>query len=202
MSTTVQLSKEEKINTTNSKYLYYKIISQKKIYLSFQKSSGNIEAVLLRELKDTFEGKCNSDGFVKPDSIEILSYSNGECFKNMLLFTISFSCFVCKPVEGMKLHVKAVNITKAGIRAKLYDDQYSPLDIFVARDHNINHPQYNSIQENTDFMIEVIGCRFELNDLIISVIAIIADEKYLMDKPVLKLKTSEVLDLDNMIKDK
>lgn len=200
MSTSVELSKEEKKhNIMNSKYLYYKIISQKKVYVDFQEASSNIEVVLLQKIKNLLEGKCNPDGYVKPDTVEILSYSNGECFKNMLVFTISFSCFVCKPIEGMKLHVKAVNITKAGIRAKLYDDQYSPLDIFIARDHNINHPQYQSIQENTDFMIEVIGSRFELNDKIISVIAVIADEKYLLNKPILKLKTNEVIDLDNMI---
>lgn len=193
-----QLSKEEKRNTSNSKHLYYKIISQKKIYIRFQETSNSIETILLRKLKETIEGKCNSEGFVKPESIQILSYSNGECFKNMLLFTISFTCMVCKPVEGMKLHVKAVNITKAGIRAKLNDDQYSPLDIFVARDHNINHSQYQNIQENTDFMVEVIGCRYELNDRTISIISVIADEKYLIDKPILKLKTNEVLDLDNI----
>jgi DNA-directed RNA polymerase subunit E'/Rpb7 len=199
MSSTFQLSKEEKKSTSNSKHLYYKIISQKKVYVRFQETSNNIENTLLRKLKELFEGKCNSDGFVKPESIQILSYSNGECFKNTLLFTISFSCMVCKPVEGMKLHVKAINITKAGIRAKLNDDQYSPLDIFVARDHNINHTQYQAIQENTDFMVEVIGCRYELNDRTISVIAVIADEKYLMDKPTLTLKTNEILDLDEII---
>ena len=77
MSSTFQLSKEEKKSTSNSKHLYYKIISQKKVYVRFQETSNNIENTLLRKLKELFEGKCNSDGFVKPESIQILSYSNG-----------------------------------------------------------------------------------------------------------------------------
>lgn len=196
MSTTFNLSKDEK--QLNSKFLYYKIISQRKINILFQETTNSIEDILLRKLKEEVEGKCIPDGFVKPESIEILSFSNGECFKNLLLFTVSYTCLICKPVEGMKLHVKAENITKAGIRAKLYEDQFSPLDIFIARDHNINHPQYQNIQENTDFMIEVIGSRYELNDTTISVIAILADEKYLIDKPKLQIKSDDVLDLDEI----
>ena len=62
------------------------------------------------------------------------------------------------------------NITKAGIRAEVEDDDNS-LIIFVARDHNYLNKSFSNVKENQEIIVRVIGQRFELNDKNISVIA-------------------------------
>jgi len=73
----------------------------------------------------------------------------------------------------------ARNITKAGIRAELGDD-ISPVVIFIARDHNYLSDYFNSISENDNIKVRVIGQRFELNDKYVSVIAEIVEQKEFM----------------------
>jgi hypothetical protein len=78
-------------------------------------------------------------------------------------------------VEGMLINCIAKNITKAGIRAISADEgngeeNQSPFIVFVAKDHHHMNDYFASIQENSLFLVKVIGQRFELNDKYISII--------------------------------
>lgn len=179
---TTKLSKNEvptdKQMKSLRRTLFYKIMLYKKINIPFQFVSSNLMNILENELKKD-EGKCNKDGYIKPNSISIVSYSNGECIQNNVCITVTYTCLICNPVEGMILRVKATNKTKAGIRAVL-DDNISPLDIFIARDHNIDYEEYEKIKEDSIFTVKVIGQRYEINDKQISIIANLSNNQ---DKP-------------------
>ena len=47
------------------------------ISLSITDINKNIEKIIISELKNNLEGKCNSNGLIKKDSIEIMNYSPG-----------------------------------------------------------------------------------------------------------------------------
>ena len=93
-----------------------------------------------------------------------------------LLFSISFlilliiSCTQLYFLEGSIINCVSTNITKAGIKAKL-EDQDEPLIIFIARDHNYTSKKFSLINEGDNINVRIIGCRFELNDKYISAIA-------------------------------
>ena len=131
-----------------------------------------------RNLKDTLklliineiEGKCIAEGYIKIDSTNIMSYSNGIVEGSNINFQVIFECLVCNPVEGMTFSCIAKNITKAGIRAQLSNEN-NPLVIFIARDHNYINKNFSTIQEEQEIKVRIIGKRFELNDPYISVIA-------------------------------
>ena len=76
----------------------------------------------------------------------------------------------------MLINAIAENITKAGIKAKI-PGEYSPLVIFIARDHNYSNQKFNNIKENDEILVKVIGQRFELNDTYISVIGEVIEKK-------------------------
>ena len=150
-----------------------------------------------KNLKDTLkiiivneiQGKCISEGYIKEDSITIISYSNGVVDGYIINFNVVFECLVCNPVEGMIITCIAKNITKAGIRAQLSEEN-NPLVIFIARDHNYMSKNFSSIEDNQIIKIRVIGKRFELNDTYISIIAELYENKQNNSKQKVPLITS------------
>lgn len=130
---------------------------------------------LLQTLENTITkmvgGKCIVEGYVKPGSIRVITFSSGIVKGENIVFDVVFNCEVCYPVAGMNFNCIAKNITKAGIRAESVDEQPSPFVLFIARDHYYASDYFNSIEENEKFVARVIAQRFELNDKYVSIIA-------------------------------
>ena len=160
--------------------LYMKMILSKKVKISYNLIGSNIESVLLNKLSDQLEGKCNNEGYIKPNSLSVITYSSGIINGKDIIFDVSYECQVCRPVEGMKLSCIVRNVTKAGIRAEINSKQ-SPLIIFIARDHH--QSKYFSTQKEGDVInVRIIGQRFVLNDIYISVIATLIEPKAIHTK--------------------
>ena len=142
----------------------------KRISLPMSYIGSNLKSILEKMIATQIEGKCIVEGYIKPGSVKILTYSSGMIVSDSVNFDVIFECLVCSPVEGMLIDVVAKNITKAGIRAE-YDSQPSPVEVFVARDHHYKSGYFASVKENDKIRIRVIGQRYELNDKYISIIA-------------------------------
>ena len=149
--------------------IYKNSVINQQVYISIMNVNKNIKETLRNTIARNIEGKCISEGYVKPDSVQIITYSSGVIKGSDILFEIVLECKVCCPVEGMHIICVAKNITKAGIRAEL-NEENSPVVIFIARDHNYLSKTFSSIQENEEIKIRVIGQRYELNDKYISII--------------------------------
>lgn len=159
------LSKKKKNND-----IYTPSIITKSINLNLLEVDDNIGDTLQKKLSDLFEGKCGIEGFIKNNSIKIITFSCGQLKANYIMFKIVFECLICHPVEGMRINCVVKDITKAGIRASLPNGDNS-LIIFIARDHHSQSPKFSQIKINEDIKVKVLGQRFELNDTNISVIA-------------------------------
>lgn len=164
----------------------------KHVFISINNIGGNLSDVLLKTVTKKYEGKCIDEGYIKNDSIRIITYSSGQIIEGTSIkFEIVFECLICFPVEGMQIECVAANITKAGIKAILpsYTNDTSPLIIFIARDHEYKSEQFALIKENMVINVKVIGQRFELNDTFISVIAeLLKPKKKAVKKPKLILE--------------
>jgi DNA-directed RNA polymerase subunit E'/Rpb7 len=142
----------------------------KQIHLPIKSLGNNINYILETIISKQIAGKCIQEGYIKPGSIKILTYSNGNILGNYIVFKVIFECLVCCPVEGMHINAIVKNVTKAGIRAEIIDDN-SPVIIFIARDHHYKMPYFSSLKVNDKIKVRVIGQRFELEDTYISIIA-------------------------------
>lgn len=131
----------------------------------------NLQQTLENTITKMVGGKCIVQGYVKPGSIRVITFSSGIVKGENITFDVVFNCEVCYPVSGMILNCIAKNITKAGIRAESSDEQSSPFVLFIARDHYFASEYFNAIEENEKFIARVIAQRFELNDKYVSVIA-------------------------------
>jgi len=154
--------------------IYYKGMLTRRIPLAVVHIGGNLRSLLENVINRTFGGKCGPEGYIKPNSSKIVTYSSGILKADHVLFDIAFECLICNPVEGALIDCVAKNVTKAGIRAEVEDSQdgvESPLVIFVSRDHHFNDEYFNTIQSGDSIQVRVIGSRYKLNDPYVSVIA-------------------------------
>lgn len=166
-----QTQQKFKKRETRITSIYYRCLITRNIVLPITAIGKTIKEVIEDNIKANFEGKCLVEGFVKPNSAKIVTYSSGIIYRgSSVSFEVVFECEVCFPVEGMLISCVSKNITKAGIRAESANDVPSPVVVFVSKDHHYNVSYFNDIKEGDKITVRVIGQRFELNDKYISVI--------------------------------
>jgi DNA-directed RNA polymerase subunit E'/Rpb7 len=147
-----------------------------KIHLKMSEVGDSTKQNLERKIVQRTGGKCISEGYVRPNSVSLITYSSGVIKMNMIEFQVVFECLICNPVEGMIVECSTRTITKAGIHAEVVDDKgFLPMKIFVARDHNYNNRMFGTIKENMNIKVRIIGKRYELNDPYIVAIASLDD---------------------------
>lgn len=162
---------KQKYKSKETKNVYSRSLITQNIILPITAISKSLKQTLEESIINIVEGKCIVEGYVKPKSVKIITYSSGIVKGDKISFEIVYECEVCFPVSGMLLNCTAKNITKAGIRAESAEEIPSPFVLFIARDHYFANDYFNSIEENNKFTARVIAQRFELNDKYISIIA-------------------------------
>ena len=158
--------------------IYSRCLITKNISIPITSIGKNIKETIEKVIAFNFEGKCLVEGYIKPKSSKIITYSSGLVERGInISFEVVFECEICFPVEGTLVSCVAKNITKAGIRAESADEIPSPIIVYLARDHHYNNKQFAEIEVNDTFNVRVIGQRFELNDKYVSIIAELLVEK-------------------------
>jgi len=180
-------------NTEKKEQKFYGVYNQsvlsKKVFLSMPEIGKNIKKILEEKLSIEYEGICIKEGFIKPGSISAITYSAGNVSGENIEFQVIFDCMICSPVEGMLVECKTKTITKAGIHAVYTDkDGISPLTIFVARDHHNTNAYFNSIKEDTDILVSIIGIRYELGDEYICAMAALKNSQINREEKKSKIK--------------
>jgi DNA-directed RNA polymerase subunit E'/Rpb7 len=177
-------TQQKKKRETRIQSVYSRCLITRKIVLPITTIGKNLKENIEENIKTNYEGKCVVEGYIKPNSSKIITYSSGIIQRgNNILFDVVFECDVCFPVEGMLVPCVAKNITKAGIRAESANDVPSPIVVFVAKDHHYSNSYFAEVQEGDKITVKVIGQRFELNDKYISIIGELVKEKDFTGKP-------------------
>jgi DNA-directed RNA polymerase subunit E'/Rpb7 len=160
-----------KYRQKETKNVYSACQITKNIMLPITTIGKNLHQTIENTIASMVEGKCIVEGFVKTDSVKVITFSSGIIKGQNVLFDVVFNCDVCYPVAGMLLNCIAKNVTKAGIRAESSEESPTPFILFIARDHYYASDYFNSMAENEKFVARVIAQRFELNDKYVSIIA-------------------------------
>jgi hypothetical protein len=163
-----QEKEKEKSESPNYDNLYIKSILHHKIAVPFVKVGNNMPLYFKKYASRNIEGKCRKEGYIRPNSMQVVSYSTGLLHADNVLFDVVYSCDVCYPCEDMIVKCKIVNITKIGIRG-IISEVNNPIVLFISREHNANR-NFEDYEEGNMINIKVLGVRFELNDEYISVI--------------------------------
>lgn len=156
--------------------VYTQSLLTMKVSLSIKEIGKNMKQNLEKKISKMTEGKCIVQGFIRPGSVKLMTYSSGSVNNENVDFQVVFECMVCYPMEGMLIECQSKTITKAGIHAEVMDtDGTVPVIAFIARDHHYKERDFSNVKENMKITMRVIGVRFELNDPYISVIGKLVD---------------------------
>jgi len=155
---------------------YIASILNMKIVLPIVEVGKNIKQNLERMIVSKTEGKCIVEGFIRPQSVRILTYSSGKVVSGLVEYQVTFECMVCHPVDGMLVESVCKTVTKAGIHTEVIDKNGNiPITVFIARDHHINNYKFEKVVDNSKLLVSIIGIRFELNDSNICAIGKLVD---------------------------
>ncbi len=165
-------------DSVNTYGVYVRSLLSMKVILKITEIGRQVRQNLERKIIQQTEGKCIAQGFIRPNSVQIISYSSGNVNSENVEFMTTFECLVCHPVENMRIECTAKTITKAGIHAEVVtDNNVVPLTIFLARDHNYISRDFDKIKENTNILVRILGIRYELNDPYICAIGMLVDKE-------------------------
>ena len=89
--------------STENLHIYIRSLLTRKIVLNYNEVNSDLFNTLEIKLKQYNEGKCIKDGYVKNNSVKLLTYSGGELFSNKLVFECVYDCLITNPVESMML---------------------------------------------------------------------------------------------------
>jgi DNA-directed RNA polymerase subunit E'/Rpb7 len=128
------------------------------------KTAEDFQELLLTKLKERMEGKCNSSGYVRPGSIEILDRTIGECengrFTGNLLYDCKIKCDILYPTADSVVDAYVIKGTKMGAWTVLQE----AMRILLPRDLHIGSKEFDDIKEGETVKVSIQRSRFQTND--------------------------------------
>ena len=162
-------------------HMFTKIKRKAVVNLKPNQLNKHIDTTLRGKIQDDVEGKCMKMGYIRMNSVEIISRSLGKTiqshFNGSVSFTIDYIADVCFPVEGDIFHCKVLHVNKMGIILdSVIQDEPSPINVLLAKQHHMNNDKFDTITVGNKVYIKVIGTRFDAGEEHISVIGILSDK--------------------------
>ena len=155
--------------------IFFNTMIKQRVIVQAKYLNNHINQYLLDYLKHRFEGKCVSEGYVQPESIEIIEksigYINGSRFMGDVNYDILFKANICNPIINNLIECEVKFINKLGLLCK-----NGPITIIVGRQFHFNPNLLDNIQVGEIIKVSVIDKKFSLNDRQIEVTAKLMEE--------------------------
>lgn len=153
--------------------LFTKSLITATVQLSMYRIDSGIAYTLFSTLKQKVEGKCIKQGFVRPNSVELFSYSPGVVKNEFVVFDTVYYADVCYPMVGQVVHCTIKSITKGGLHMFVRDEESNtcPVIVFVSAEYHRDIDFDTQFRPNQKVAAEIIGIKFQLNDRSITAIA-------------------------------
>ena len=120
----------------------------------------DIHEALTLKLKEKHESKCNTNGYVRPDSVGLIARSMGVAengrYTGNLIYDCKMKCDVLYPKGGMVMDVLVIKVTKMGVYAVFEE----AIRVLVPRDIHLGNTEFDSIHEG-----DMITIRLERSEM-------------------------------------
>lgn len=133
----------------------------KKVHVESRYLQKNMQASILAQLKQNFEGKCSPEGYIDRGSTTITNYSLGRTnyIKGGVDYDVQFQADVCMPHTGQRFKAPVKLRSKVGVHAET-----PPIKILIPRDLHIGNEEFEAVNVGDDIEFEVIGAQFKQQD--------------------------------------
>ena len=125
----------------------------------------NFQDTLETILRNKVESKCISDGFIKENSIQIISRSLGcmetHNFNGSVCYHIKYKADVCSPKQGQILECTIGTSTDTNCICFIGEEETSPIEIYLFREHNLGNIEYSELKEGDDINVKIANTQIE-----------------------------------------
>lgn len=166
--------------STNNKLLIHNIYETRQLttqitlhpkYLNYS----DINDIILQKLKNKVEGKCIGDGYIKDESVSIISRSLGimlnHDFTGSITFDIIYSADVCNPKEGQVLEVIIDTLDETNTVCYYIDENTSPIEIYLFKQHYLENKKYANLKKHDRILVKILETQIEFGQSKILAIA-------------------------------
>lgn len=169
--------------------MFFPIRFKTHVQLQPEELDERIEERLTIKLKKRYEGVCSRFGYIKPDTLTILTRSLGSFmkphFNGHTRYEVLMVGEVCNPTQGMVVTAKVMAKNNLGILAessvvsKGVAKPLPLLDILIPRRSAgiASEIDIDTVAIGDEVFVEVLGKRYQLNDTKISIIGRIVKER-------------------------
>ena len=162
----------------NENYLeniYFESLIKQRIIIQSKHLNNKINEYITGYLKNKFEGRCVSEGYIQQDSIEIINksigYMNGSRFTGDITYDILYKAKICNPMANNIIECQVKFINKLGLLCN-----NGPITIIVGRQFHNNQKLLDVINVGDIIKVSIIDKKFSLNDKVIEVTARLIDD--------------------------
>ena len=125
----------------------------------------DLDKVIIDILKKKVEGKCISDGFIKLDSVEIVSRSLGHMenhvFNGSVSYFIKYKAEICAPVMGQIIECYVETNDETNSVCYVGDADTSPVEIYLFREHYLGNAEYAALKKGKKIIAKVLEPHIE-----------------------------------------
>lgn len=149
--------------------LYLPSLKHESLAVPFEHAGRGMESYFTSYAQEHLEGRCWKEGFVRPGSSKVVSYSAGRLQGTTIEYNVLYQVQVFYPYEHMEFECMVRQINKIGIRATVREKQ-NPVVAYVTREHN-SELDFSAYKQGQLIRVKVLGYRFEPGDPTIAVLA-------------------------------
>jgi len=154
-------------------------ISLTPLELNTCNSPEEIQHVLEQKMRDKYEGRCHSSGYIQAGSLSLLTKSMGFFehgrFTANILYDCRASCKIYIPVAKSILKVKITMMNRMGAYALLATEgEDQAMRIQIPRDLHLGDVTFDALAVGSVVHVELLRSRFQTNDPFIQAIARLA----------------------------
>ena len=159
-----------------------------RVNLTANQLDNNLDISLATALKRKLEGRCCRFGYVRPNSVVIVSRTLGEVegchFNGAVTFRVEAVADICRPAAGDRLFCEIENINRLGLLAKAGENKEVHVYAVIHQYDNAVFFEDPRLKELANIVVEVVGTKYKLNDatlMVLGKIVRILDEDVLED---------------------
>jgi DNA-directed RNA polymerase subunit E'/Rpb7 len=174
--------------------IFCPVVGREKVRIAPSLLSKKVRDIVTSIVIQRIEGKCGVYGYVRPSSVEILKISSGEVrtvsLNGDIIFNVEYKMEACNPVIGKVVKAHVTNTNKFGVLAEVLMTSMNEhgnaenipiIEIIITKQavgisSNID---LDGIKIGDEINVEILGKKFEMNDLKISAIGrvVLTDKK-------------------------
>jgi DNA-directed RNA polymerase subunit E'/Rpb7 len=158
----VSIEKPIKVERIEDDAMYIPSLLKESMMVPFEHAGRNMESYFMAYASEKIEGRCWKEGFVRPGSSKVVSYTAGRLNGTLIEFHVLYHVSVCYPYEKMEVECIIRQINKIGIRATIREKQ-NPMVLYITREHNPNVIM-EEFTIGQKIKTRVLGHRFEPGD--------------------------------------